>query len=82
MIWSLSQSTGLSIDDILYKWSFENVLLFSRATPSYDTDEKEEKNEEELNPNLKEWNPALDANDPDNFSINPNSDDEDEEYIV
>lgn len=75
MIWSLSQSTGLSIDDILYKWSFENVLLFSRATPSYDTDEKEEKQEEK-------WNPALDANNPDNFSINPNSDDEDEEYIV
>lgn len=75
MIWSLSQSTGLSIDDILYKWSFENVLLFSRATPSYDTDEKEEKQEEK-------WNQALDANNPDNFSINPNSDDEDEEYIV
>ena len=75
MIWSLSQSTGLSIDDILYKWSFENVLLFSRATPSYDTDEKEEKQEEK-------WDPALDANNPDNFSINPNSDNEDEEYIV
>lgn len=43
MIWNLSQSTGLSIEDILYKWSFENVLLFSRATPSYDIETEEEK---------------------------------------
>lgn len=75
MIYNLSQNTGLSIDDILYKWSFENVLLFSRATPSYDTDSKEEKNK-------NKWNPALDANNPDNFSINPNSDNDDEEYVV
>lgn len=75
MIWSLAQSTGLSIEDILYKWSFENVLLLSRATPSYDTNDTD--NNEE-----GKWNPALDANDPNNFTINPNSEDEDEEYIV
>lgn len=75
MIWNLSQTTGLSIDDILYRWSFENVLLFNRATPSYDTDNKDDKEEEK-------WNPKLDANDPDNFTINPNSEDEDEEYIL
>lgn len=47
MIWSLSQSTGLSIDDILYKWSFENILLFSRATPSYESETEEERKERE-----------------------------------
>lgn len=75
MIWNLSQATGLTIEDILYKWSYENVLLLSRATPSYDT--KKDKDDEE-----KKWNPKLDANNPDNFKINQNSDNEDEEYVV
>lgn len=77
MIWSLSQSTGLSIEDILYKWSFENVLLFSRATPSYDTEYKEE-----CNTQKKKWVEALDMNNPANIRINPNSENDDEEYIV
>lgn len=73
MIYNLSQITGISIHDVLYTWSFENLLLFSRATPSYDTDSEEEKEEE--------WDERLNANNPDNFSINENSDTEDEEYI-
>lgn len=73
MIYNLSRITGLSIYDVLYTWSFENLLLFSRATPSYETDSEEEKEEE--------WDERLDANNPDNFSINENSDTEDEEYI-
>ena len=75
MIWNLAQITGLSIEDVLYKWSYENVLLFSRATPSYDTEDDNEKEG-------KKWNPRLDANNPDNFSIKPNSENEDEEYVV
>lgn len=47
MIWSLSQSIGIPIEDILYKWSFENILLFSRATPSYESETKEEREERE-----------------------------------
>lgn len=77
MIWSLAQSTGLRIEDILYKWSFENVLLFSRATPRYDTDDKEEGNAKK-----KKWVEALDMNNPANIRINPNSENDDEEYIV
>lgn len=73
MIYNLSQITGIPIHDVLYTWSFENLLLFSRATPSYDTDSEEEKEEE--------WDERLNANNPDNFSINENSDTEDEEYI-
>lgn len=74
MIWNLSQITGISIEDILYKWSYENVLLFSRATPSFDKDEPETEPER--------FDPRLDANDPDKFAINPNSEDEDEEYVI
>lgn len=74
MIYNLSQITGIPIHDVLYTWSFENLLLFSRATPSYDTDSEEEEKEEE-------WDERLNANNPDNFSINENSDTEDEEYI-
>ena len=77
MIWSLSQSTGFSIEDILYKWSFESVLLFSRATPSYDTEYKEESTCKK-----RKWIEALDMNNPANIRINPNSENEDEEYIV
>lgn len=47
MIWGLAQSTGLSIEEILYKWSFENVLLFSRATPSYESETEKERKERE-----------------------------------
>lgn len=39
----------------LYDISYQNLLLFSSATPYYD-DEKEYK-----------WDPKLDANNPDNF---------------
>lgn len=60
MIWNLTQVTGLSIEDILYKWSFENVLLFSRSTPSYDLDKESKKDDE--------WDASLDANDPNNFN--------------
>lgn len=75
MIWNISQKTGLSIEDVLYNWSYENVLLFSSSTPNYDTDEKEDTNE-------GKWVEALDMNNPKNIKINPNSDNDDEEYIV
>ena len=74
MIWNLSQSTGLSIEDVLYNWSYENVLLFSMSTPSYDTDKYDHDD--------NKWVEALDMNNPSNIRINPNSDNDDEEYIV
>ena len=77
MIYALSQSTGIPAYDILYKWSFENVLLLSRAVPSYSTDE-----EEQDNSNSFKWDERLDANNPDNFTINPNSNIEDEEFVI
>lgn len=41
-------------DYVLYEMSYENLTLYTAATPQYD-DEKDD------------WNPALDANNPDNF---------------
>lgn len=50
------------------------MLLFSRATPSYGSDKKEEREDK--------WDESLDANNPNNFQINENSNVEDEEFIV
>lgn len=58
LVYNLSQVTGIPVYDVLYKWSFENILLFSRATPSYDVEEEKKE---------KEWDERLDANNPDNF---------------
>lgn len=77
MIYALSQSTGIPAYDILYKWSFENVLLISRAAPSYSTDEEEQDNSNEF-----KWDERLDANNPLNFEIHPNSNIEDEEFVI
>ena len=77
MIYALSQSTGISAYDILYKWSFENVLLISKAVPSYSIEDEEPGN----NVGFK-WDDRLDANNPDNFTINPNSSLEDEEFVI
>lgn len=76
MIYALSQSTGIPAYDILYKWSFENVLLISRAAPSYSTDEEQD------NSNEFKWDDRLDANNPLNFEIHPNSSLEDEEFVI
>ena len=83
MIYALSQSTGIPAYDILYKWSFENVLLLSRAVPSYSVDEEQDGNEDKWDEiDRFKWNPKLDANDPDNFVIKPNSNIEDEEFVI
>ena len=74
MIYNLSQGLGIPIDDVLHKWSYENLLLFSRATPSYGSDKNEESEDK--------WDESLDANNPENFTINENSNMEDEEFIV
>ena len=76
LIYNLSQGLGIPPRELLYEWSYENLLLMSRATPDYRSQRKEDTGQK------PRWNPALDANEPDNFTINPNSDDEDEEYIV
>lgn len=41
-------------DHILYEMSYENMVMYSAATPSYD-DERDD------------WDEGIDANDPNNF---------------
>jgi hypothetical protein len=45
--------------------SYENILMYTAATPSYN-DEKDE------------WDDSIDANNPDNFK---NNNDEEEEFV-
>ena len=59
---------------MLHKWSYENLLLFSRSTPSCGSDKEEEQE--------RQWDERLDANNPDNFEIKENSNIEDEELVI
>ena len=58
MIIGWSKAMNVSPDYILYEISYENLLLYSAATPLYD-DEKDEDDG---------WDESLDANNPDNFN--------------
>lgn len=61
MILGWAKNLNVSPDYILYDISYENVIIYTRATPQYD-DEKQE------------WDERLDANNPNNF--NNDSDEE------
>lgn len=74
MIYNLSQGLGIPPRELLYEWSYENLLLMSRATPSYGKDDG--------GTERRQWDARLDANDPANFALNPNSGDDDEEYVI
>ena len=77
MIYSWAKNLGCTVEHILYDMSYRNLLLYSAATPQFD-DEKGEK---------KDWNPKLDANNPDNFkpakaaTTDSNDSEEEEEFI-
>lgn len=43
-------------DYVLYEMSYANLLLYSRAAPSYDDED------------VDEWDDKLDVNNPDNFN--------------
>lgn len=54
-------------DYVLYEMSYENMLMYGYAAPSFDDEESAE-----------EWDDSIDANNPDNFNDN---EDEEEEFI-
>lgn len=56
----------MSPGEVLYDISYENLLLYSKATPCYD-DAKDD------------WDASIDANDPGNFN---NKDGNEEEVFV
>lgn len=59
MILGWAKNLNVSPNYVLYEMSYENLLLYSKATPCYD-DEKDE------------WDEALDANNPNNFKDSNN----------
>ena len=72
MIYGWAQALHATPDYILHGISYENLLLYSQASPSYNTDKKQE----------EEWDDSIDANNPDNFkSKNDNTDDNDDEEV-
>lgn len=74
MIYKISQSLNMPIREVIYGWSFENLMLLMAAAPNLGSKAKKEEEG-------KEWDERLDANNPDNFTINQNSSSEDEEYV-
>lgn len=53
---------GTTPDYILHGISYQNLLLYNSASPSYDLEKKSEE---------REWDDRLDANNPDNFKDIP-----------
>ncbi len=70
MIYSWAKSLGVTPEHVLFEMSYKNLLLYAAAIPQYD-DEKDN------------WNPKLDANNPDNFKQGTNGlpETEEEEFI-
>lgn len=65
MIYSWAKMLNSTPDYVLYETSYENLLMYGYAAPSYDDEDEQE------------WDDSLDANNPDNF----NDDDEEEEFV-
>lgn len=66
MIYGWAKLLNTTPGYVLYEMSYENLLMYGYAAPSYDDEEAEE------------WDDRLDANNPDNFNDNA---DEEEEFI-
>ena len=59
----MSKGLGLSVDEVLYEYSYAQLSLLSATLPTYDFDTSDEKKKEE------EWDDSLDANIPGNFTL-------------
>ncbi len=59
----MSKGLGLTIDEVLYEYSYAQLSLLSATLPTYDFDKSEEKRKED------EWDDRLDANIPGNFTV-------------
>lgn len=66
MIYSWAKNLNTTPEHVLYEMSYQNLLMYSAATPHYD-DVKDD------------WDDSIDANNPDNF--NKNNNDDEEEFI-
>lgn len=57
MIYGWAKLLNTTPDYVLYEMSYENLLMYGYAAPSYDDEEDD-------------WDESLDANNPDNFDDN------------
>lgn len=62
MVVALSQGLGLTVHEVLYEYSFKNLVMLSSALPSPDYDSKKDSS---LSHGEQEWDDAFDANNPD-----------------
>ena len=58
MIYGWAKLLNTPPNYVIYEMSYENLLMYGYAAPSYDDEETEE------------WDESLDANNPDNFDDN------------
>lgn len=54
MIYCWAKNLNTTVDDVLYNISYDNLVMYSSATPQYDDEEDN-------------WDDSLDANNPENF---------------
>ena len=71
VIYGWAQALHVTPDYILHDISYENLLLYSQASPSYSTNKTQE----------EEWDDSIDANNPENFKSKTDNDDEEEEFV-
>ena len=57
MILGACKNLRVTPEYVLHELTYENLVMFGYATPIFDPDEHKKE---------EDWNPALDANDPDN----------------
>lgn len=69
MILGWAKNLNVPPEYVLYEMSHDNLLLYSKATPSY-YDEKDE------------WDDTLDANNPDNFKFKEEKDTSERIYVT
>jgi hypothetical protein len=55
MILGACKNLGVTPDYVLHSMTYENMIMYGFATPTYDLDDKDD------------WDESLDANNPDNF---------------
>lgn len=53
----MAKNLGVPPDYVLNEMSYENLIMYGNATPTFDSDKKED-----------DWDDSLDANNPANFS--------------
>lgn len=65
----MCKNLGVTPEYVLHNMTYQNVMLFSHATPTYESKKEDKKGNK--NGTQWEWDDSLDANNPDNFNDEP-----------